>query len=1692
LAELRLSEVAIINQVKVAEVALAETTVATSAEIQAAYKVRAAAAAGYAETTLAANEAIALSDKATAAATATSRSVAAVSAAGGGLMGLLTGPVGLIATAGLVALSFFNFGKGTDAATQALIDQHATVDESIKKFEELGAATQRVQRLTWIDEQKEALKEASSALDDYTYKVERGIAFRDDGADKFRAMINEVKSGQRDLSSVTSWLESTIKLYPESEKELAKLTQTYDNSTTRAGELAKVLKGVTTESGNTAKAATTLATAQQTSAGQSAANVAAWDKYYSQLIKTRDLLGANTEAEAAYTAARMGATPAQIAAAKLIGEQTDTLKAYQEAIKQSNEVEKAALRIKLASLYAAEDAQNDAAAAQKKALEDTAKAAEASAGRQVTAMQQVIDQTLRAVQGQNLLLVQPQKPSNLSGAALLTFGGATPTAPVVPRASPDERATVATAQLDATTEANKRVDKAANAAAAALKAQAKALDDLLAKSGISTQAANDMADAYLGGADNVRAMTIQQKIEEELLKTGAGARDKVTKAINDMQDAEDRRDVAKAAAAMKVEVDQTLAQAKATLQGSDALEVYNVNKSMQVELAGKNIQYGSKEYDQLLKQTKAQLEANKALEAANKANDLVDRLNPQVKLLKDYTEDQKALNAAMALYPEKADTYRDALVKLGNEYEVNRSKATIWGQLTEGAIDRIDQAFASAWANIGSGAGSLWDDLKKGFKQTLGEIAHMLTTKPLLNSISNWLTGTDNGQGLSSVWSKLFSSVSGSSSGSGGGGMSFGSAFSTARTAVDGLSSNFGKAVLQGWNGGDGPIAGIEGAFKNGADYISTTLTSAFNTGSQAAAGVLTDGVYNLSSNTAVATVNLETNAVTVGGQTVGTASDLTTTAASSSLETLSVALSYIQGVYTIFQSFQQYGLKGAAVAGGAAAAGAYIGSFFGPLGTAVGFGIGAIAGAFGADKLFGSGEKYPELSTSASGTYSGGKYASKGWVSGWNDGEPKFGNSADAALDSTVQKFTTTLGMIYSAFGSDASVSLSDTMRQRRTSGDYSSGYSATLDNGSQISIVQQHAGGDFVQGLKDNYDDVMGTLLAQSIIGSDSVPAYFKAQFQKFAADWDATAEDVVGAIEGIFTRFNGVNDAIASINVKTLKLDDTGMMASDAVLNLVASISDLDVASATAKDKVKALQDLINTYYGTFFTQEEQFQDLTTRLGANLGAYGVKLPDTREQYRQMVEDIDLTTAAGESLFATLMGLASTADAYYTEIKKRAQDAASSAFSALQRSISAQQKATTDAYNAQVASINDMASTAAKSVSDMTAVSTSLSNALKALNGTSDDAVKQLRVQAQATLQAALATARSGGSLAGFEGLDDALSTVSTNNTDLYSSMEDFARDQGRTANVVAELNALNGKQLTAAEQTAKTLQDQLDTAKAAYDTQMAQYDAELAFGQSQLDALNGVDTSVKSVAAAVAAMNAAVVAALATLPRTGAGSAVANTPQNNANLIDSIYQTVLGRDTSNDAGGAAYWSQMLNSGTLSYDQIAAAIANSAVGGGGTAADAANAGKYLGLPGYATGGLIGGPGTGTSDSIIAKLSNGEYVMSAAAVQMFGTGLLDQMNAGLIPAFATGGAVAGPQLEVTRPSQIYRVSNSSMQPNQGGGAETAEEVRALREEMRIGLAAIALSTKQTSDNTGHLAEVGTQIIGTVDTKVVA
>lgn len=86
-----------------------------------------------------------------------------------------------------------------------------------------------------------------------------------------------------------------------------------------------------------------------------------------------------------------------------------------------------------------------------------------------------------------------------------------------------------------------------------------------------------------------------------------------------------------------------------------------------------------------------------------------------------------------------------------------------------------------------------------------------------------------------------------------------------------------------------------------------------------------------------------------------------------------------------------------------------------------------------------------------------------------------------------------------------------------------------------------------------------------------------------------------------------------------------------------------------------------------------------------------------------------------------------------------------------------------------------------------------------------------------------------------------------------------------------------------------------------------------------------------------------------------------------------------------------------------------IYATIVAACTGGGGGFAARWKAAFGKGL---ASGGSVAGPGTGTSDSIPAMLSNGEYVLNAQAVDRLGVPFLNGLNTGRLRGFASGGLV--------------------------------------------------------------------------------
>lgn len=125
------------------------------------------------------------------------------------------------------------------------------------------------------------------------------------------------------------------------------------------------------------------------------------------------------------------------------------------------------------------------------------------------------------------------------------------------------------------------------------------------------------------------------------------------------------------------------------------------------------------------------------------------------------------------------------------------------------------------------------------------------------------------------------------------------------------------------------------------------------------------------------------------------------------------------------------------------------------------------------------------------------------------------------------------------------------------------------------------------------------------------------------------------------------------------------------------------------------------------------------------------------------------------------------------------------------------------------------------------------------------------------------------------------------------------------------------------------------------------------------------------------------------------------------------------------------------------------AIAGANGAGGLGGLFAPAATA-PTSAIAGFASGGFVSGPGTGTSDSIMARLSNGEFVSDAATVKHFGSDFFHNLKSfakrgapssrkSSMPAFAEGGLAGGnggPKVVIQNSGSPKEVSSTSYDPS--------------------------------------------------------
>lgn len=195
------------------------------------------------------------------------------------------------------------------------------------------------------------------------------------------------------------------------------------------------------------------------------------------------------------------------------------------------------------------------------------------------------------------------------------------------------------------------------------------------------------------------------------------------------------------------------------------------------------------------------------------------------------------------------------------------------------------------------------------------------------------------------------------------------------------------------------------------------------------------------------------------------------------------------------------------------------------------------------------------------------------------------------------------------------------------------------------------------------------------------------------------------------------------------------------------------------------------------------------------------------------------------------------------------------------LQRSVNAEKDIVTTAYQEAMKDLEGYIDDVNGSIENTKELSQSLKSALSGLSVNSDAARAASQQVGQQQIAMALKVAKATGVLPGANELAAALSAVTSASMDDYGSYLDYIKATARTASDIGELNGITESQLTIEERQLALLMDEKDAATIRYNAEIERLDKMVTAAQMQVDAINGVDTRVMEVSAALAQFTAAI---------------------------------------------------------------------------------------------------------------------------------------------------------------------------------------------------------------------------------------
>ncbi|WP_153117366.1 tape measure protein [Rhodocyclus tenuis] len=353
-------------------------------------------------------------------------------------------------------------------------------------------------------------------------------------------------------------------------------------------------------------------------------------------------------------------------------------------------------------------------------------------------------------------------------------------------------------------------------------------------------------------------------------------------------------------------------------------------------------------------------------------------------------------------------------------------------------------------------------------------------------------------------------------------------------------------------------------------------------------------------------------------------------------------ALSYIGPGLAAYGVAQKYG------AGGGLAAGAGTVALGGAVSGAMA-GTGAMAGATGALSAMGPwGWAAIAVLSILGGLGSGGgpKVGGDAAYSLTNGAAANLGdgglfrssNSKNAAVSELLATLVGAIPATVKALGGGDSVS-----------GSYALGY-LTDPQGSNPNLVKSTVNGRVL-----SYDRKVGDIQTALTVELDRMMV--AALQDADLADW---ADKIVDQINPLTASADALSAALATLN---------SMSAVVPLFEAIGISADrISAAGIVAIGGYDAVATALASYYDLYFTEAEKASRATGEVAAALAAAGLAMPDTRDEFRKMVEAQDITTSSGQKAFAALMSVSAAfsslvesseaaTKALLTEAKERAR---------------------------------------------------------------------------------------------------------------------------------------------------------------------------------------------------------------------------------------------------------------------------------------------------------------------------------------------------------------------------------------------------------------------------------------------------